>query len=111
MKRVLLMMMGGAVALLVGTTANAATEIEKAAAEFARPAASGVVAGTVTVESAGTDGGRPIHTAQVESAEYEVASPPPQREPGTTTQFLLLAVLGVGFLASALFVGLRRRPG
>lgn len=181
MKRALLLMMGGAIALLVGTAAGAATTSGKVVATDALTSAitiqtddgrrflftrndatkieqngMGVALGdlrkdsrvTVTteqvptdplipmlatrvqvdemvvtapaptsessarVESAGTDGGRPIRTAQVESAETPHAAETPQsaeRLPRTATPLPLIALLGAGFLASGLVLRLRRR--
>jgi hypothetical protein len=148
MKRALLMM-GCAIALLVGTPANAATRIEKKGMDvalgdlrkdsrvtvtteqaptdpsvpllatrvqvtemvIAAPApASESAAGTARVESAGTDGGRPVHTAQVQSADYDEAQRPTERLPKTPTPLPLIAVIGAGFLASGLVLRLRRRP-
>jgi hypothetical protein len=42
-------------------------------------------AGTVRVESAGADGDRPVHTAQVQSADYGEPQRPAERLPKTAT--------------------------
>ena len=180
MKRVLLLMMGGAASLLVGTAANAATtsgkvvatdaltntmtiqtddgrrflftrndatKIEQAELDVAPgnlridsritvtteqaptdplipmlvtrvqvdemavaapTPASESAAGTARVESAGKDGGRTIHTAQVESAEAPRLA---ERLPRIATPLPLIAVLGAGLLASGLVLRLWRRRG
>jgi len=181
MKRALLLMMGGAVALLVGTAASAVTTSGKIVATDARTSAitiktddgrrlpftmndatkiehKGVnvalgdlgedsrvtvtteqtpadpltpmlatrvqveemavaapvsdaesATDTARVESAGADGDRPGHTAQVHSADYDESQRPAERLPKTATPLPLLAVLGAGFLATGLVLGMRRR--
>ncbi len=94
MKRTRMLMMGGAVALLVGM-ATAASSSES-------------VAGEATVESAGSDGGRIVHTAQVESAEAP-GSLELQPESGGVTRLALFALLGAGALGTALVLRQRRQ--
>lgn len=91
MKRNLGPMKGAITALLLGIATSAS--------------ASGSEAGSATVESAGNDGGRTIHTAQVESA----AAPATADGSGNTTSFALIAVLGAGALATALVLNQRRQ--
>lgn len=66
-------------------------------------------ADTARVESAGKDGGRPVHTAQVQSATYGEAERPAERLPRTATPLPLIAVLGAGMLACGLVLRERRR--
>ncbi len=64
---------------------------------------------SVRVESAGADGDRPVHTAQVQSADYDQPQRPAERLPKTATPLPLVAVLGAGFLATGLVLGMLRR--
>ena len=61
---------------------------------------------TAHVESAGADGGKPMRTAEVRSAD---TAPTSERLPRTATPLPLIAVLGAGSLASGLVLRLRRR--
>jgi LPXTG-motif cell wall-anchored protein len=66
-------------------------------------------AGTVRVESAGADGDRPGHTAQVQSADYDQSQRRAERLPKTATPLPLIAVFGAGLLACGLVLGMWRR--
>lgn len=59
----------------------------------------------VTVESAGPDGGRTLHTVQVQSGDYAKAPP----LPSAASRLPLLAMLGVAGIAIAVVIRLRRR--
>jgi LPXTG-motif cell wall-anchored protein len=63
---------------------------------------------SVQVESAGVDGDRPVHTAQVPSADYDPPQRPAERLPKTGTPLLQIAVFGAGLLATGLVFGMLR---
>jgi LPXTG-motif cell wall-anchored protein len=91
-------------------TAMLATRVQVEAMAIAAPVSDGEsAAGTVRVESAGADGDRPGHTAQVQSADYDQSQRRAERLPKTATPLPLIAVFGAGLLACGLVLGMWRR--